>query len=833
MRISMDWLGEYVAHEMTATDLAEKLTRSGIAVENVICRDRGLDHVVVGLVQRIEKHPAADKLWVCQIETGNGETTIVTGAQNVRQGHKVPVALPGACLPNGLTITPVDFRGIPSAGMLCSAQELGLDEKTIAPADRDGILILSDAAVIGKPVAAALGLDVPVLELELTPNRSDCLAVLNVAREVAAITEAPLQLPKQYAGADDQCCNGGDGCTGNKDDLCCTQDRVRITINDGDLCGRYAARLFTNLRLGPSPVWMQQRLQSAGMRPINNMVDITNYVMLELGHPLHAFDYHTIAQGEIIVRRAQDGEVLTTLDGQERTLNAGNLVIADPEKAIALAGVMGGLATEVTDNTKVVLLEAAHFNPASIRRTARQVGLRSEASQRFEKGVNVDTILFALDRTAQLVEELGVADVVPGYVDVYERPSKAASVAFSVERINGLLGTNVDGATMAHYWQRLGMTVTWSDPEGNAQGVVEVPTYRPDITGEHDLAEEVARLYGYDNIPTTLPQGATTVGQRTWPQLVQERLGEVMVASGLREVITFSFINPRHLDRLGLPENHRLRQVVAVTNPLSEEQGIMRSIILPNLLEVAARNSSRRTTDIGIFELGSVFAHPASPEPLKELPEERKKLAALLMGQPAAGWRQKPGPYDFYDLKAVIEKLLACLKINGVTWQATGALPYLHPGRAALLTVEQDGATMELGWIGEVHPDVTEAYDLPGRPVAMELDVQLLTMLARAFGEYKALPRFPSTDRDMAMLLPETVPASQVEAVIAATGGTLVDRWRLFDLYQGAQIPAGYRSLAYTLRYQASDRTLTDDEVNQAHEAIKAALTAQVGARFR
>lgn len=819
MRVSMGWLGEYVTPGIQAEELGEKLTRAGIAVENIIRRDEGLGHVVVGYVQEIEKHPQADRLWVCKVDTGAAAYTLITGAQNVRQGHKVPVALPGAKLPNGLEIGEAIFRGILSRGMLCSAEELALEEKTIAPEDREGILILSKDAVVGQPIAEALALNDPILELELTPNRSDCLAVVNVAREVSAITGSPLTLP------DIKVVEKGSGRV---------EERVKVTIEDEELCGRYAARLFTNLRQGPSPSWMQQRLQSAGMRPISNIVDITNYVMLELGHPLHAFDYDTLKDGHIIVRRAQNGEKLVTLDGQERELNTENLVIADPEKAVALAGVMGGLATEVTADTRTILLEAAHFHPASIRRTARQIGLRSEASHRFEKGVNIDTVTMAMNRAAQLIEELSVADVAPGYVDVYLRPVKPIPIQFQVSRINALLGTDLNGEQIEEIFRRLGLTVEWKNqpsPGSKEYGEVDAPTYRPDLVGEHDLAEEVARLYGYDRIPTTLPTGKTTHGQRTWSQTVRDKMVNTLVGNGFREVITFSFINPRHLDRLGLSVDDDMRKAVPIHNPLSEEQGILRPTILAGLLEVAARNENRRINDLAIFELGSTFQPKSLP--LTELPVETWKLSALVMGQHPIHWSGKPQAYDFYHLKGVIEKLLAVLKIEGVIWESFSGYPFLHPGRTARLYVPREEGLVELGYVGQVHPDVNEAYGLAGQPVVMELDVPALTDLARTKGDYKPLPRFPSTDRDMAMLLPESVAAARVEAVIAETGEELVERWRLFDVYQGAQIPKGFRSLAYTLRYQASDRTLTDEEVNSAHEAIKAALNQQLGAQFR
>ncbi|ABZ84363.1 phenylalanyl-tRNA synthetase, beta subunit [Heliomicrobium modesticaldum Ice1] len=816
MRVSIDWLGDYVNAGLEAAELGEKLTRSGIAVENVLYRNKGLDKVVVGKIVEMIKHPEADRLWICTVDTGAGVRIIVTGAQNVRVGQKVPVALPGAHLPKGVKIEESVLRGIPSSGMLCSAEELGLEEKTIAPEDREGILILSDDAATGQPVSAALGLDDAVLELELTPNRADCLAVLNVAREVAAITGADLRLPEVTVS------EKGEGCA---------EAQVKVTIEESDLCGRYAARLFTNLRLGPSPTWMQQRLQAAGMRPINNIVDITNYVMLELGHPLHAFDYDRIKDGHIIVRRARSGEKLVTLDGQERELNPENLVIADPEKAVGLAGVMGGLNSEISAGTTTVLLEAAHFHPANIRRTARQLGLRSEASQRFEKGVNIDTVVLAMNRAAQLVADLNVADVVPGYVDNYLRKVVPLEIPFSVDRINALLGTRLTGDDMDAIFQRLRFPVKWLGEGEKRSGLLSAPAYRPDLQGEHDLAEEVARLYGYDRIPTTLPKGETTVGQRTWPQTVRERIADTLVGAGLREVVTFSFINPRHLDRLGLPAEDLLRQVVSVQNPLSEEQGILRPTILPGLLEVAARNASRRIADLAIFEIGSTFSPRALP--LKELPDEPWKVSALVMGEEPIHWSGKPKAVDFYYLKGIAEKLLATLKIDDVAWQREKEVPYLHPGRSARLTVEREGVKIQLGVLGEVHPDVREAYDLVGRPVVMELDLSALTLLARAKGDYTPLPRYPSTDRDMAMVLPLDIPASQVEAVIAETGGEILERWRLFDVYQGNQIAQGYRSLAYTLRYQAPDRTLTDDEVNSRHESIKAALVERLGARFR
>ncbi|KAB2951572.1 phenylalanine--tRNA ligase subunit beta [Heliorestis acidaminivorans] len=816
MHVSIEWLRAYVDAGLNAEQLADKLTRAGIAVENVIYRDQGLDKVVVGYLQEVEKHPDAERLFVCKVDTGTEMYQIVTGADNVRAGQKVPVATPGAKLPNGLKIKKTKLRGIESIGMLCSAEELALDEKTISPEEREGILILSDDALIGQPIAQTLGLDAPILELELTPNRADCLAVINVAREVSAITAKPLTLPAITVE------EKGQGSI---------EGQVQVAIEDPELCGRYAARLFTNLRLGPSPAWMQQRLQSAGMRPINNIVDITNYVMLEMGHPLHAFDYNRIAKGQIIVRRAHQGEKLITLDEQERQLNPENLVIADPEKAVALAGVMGGLETEVTDKTESILLEAAHFNPASIRRTARQVGLRSEASQRFEKGVNIATVALAMDRAAQLIEELNVADVVPGTVDVYLKPAEERVISFKVESINNLLGTQIAGTEMARFFNNLGFAVKWQTGQEELEGQVTIPTYRQDMKDEHDLAEEVARLFGYDNIATTLPKGVTTTGQRTWPQTVKEKMVQTLVGSGFREVITFSFINPRHLQKLKMTAQPEEPAVIALQNPLSEEQGILRPTMMAGLLDVAVRNASRRINDLAIFELGSTFQPRQLP--LQELPIEKAKLSALMMGQEGIHWSGKPQSYDFYYLKGIIEKLLGTLKIEKVQWEAWPECPFLHPGRSARLYTEDGKERIDIGYLGEVHPDVIEAYDLSGRPVVMELDVEALTALAQAKGYYKALPKYPSTDRDMALILPINVPASKVEAIIAQKGSKLVERWQLFDVYQGNQIPEGYRSLAYSLRYQRADRTLTDEEVNKTHDDIKSALTAELGAQFR
>ncbi len=810
MRVSWKWLNELAEFDSNPEELASLLTMSGIEVEGIESLEKGIKHVKVGLITEITDHPHADKLCICHIKIDEGQMlTIVTGATNVRPGQKVPVALVGAVLPGGKKIKEAKLRGVESSGMLCSAQELGLDADKVPAEQKDGIYILPADVPVGANIIDVLELDDVVLELGLTPNRSDCMGMINVAREVAALTGGKINLP--HIKKSEQ----GGSCA----------ELIKIDIEDSKLSQRYVGRIIKDVHIAPSPLWLQHRLMAAGVRPINNIVDVTNYVMMETGQPLHAFDYDTLKGKYIKVRNAAPGEVMVTLDGQQRELTPDMLVIADAERPVALAGVMGGLDTEVTGNTKTILLEAAYFNGASIRRTSLNLGLRSEASLRFEKSVDLEQVNLVADRAIQLMEELGAGKAVDGHVDCYPAPEKKEPISLRLSRINEILGTELTEQMVEDYLTALNMDITLVE---KGKWSVKIPSYRRDITGEVDLIEEVARLYGYDNIPTTLPCGESTQGRKTREQKLDYRLRSELAAQGMTEIITYSFINPRHLDWVQIPANHELRETVKIKNPLSEEQGIMRTLLLPGLLDAVQTNLNKRNKNLKLFEVGKVYNSAGFPSDNK-LPQEKWTLGCIATGNKEKSWRYGEEEYDFYYLKGSIENLFETLRIDDYVFVKSQELPWLHPGRTA--TIEVKGK--EVGYIGEVHPLVLENYEIEQKVVAVQLDLDLLMETAQDKLSYKSIGKFPAVTRDLAVVVPEEVEARSVEKLIASVGKKLLVRIKLFDVYRGKQIAEGHKSLAFSLSWQAPDKTLTDEEVNNYHKNIEQVLDKEFGGDIR
>lgn len=810
MRVAYKWLKEMVDVNLPPQELADKMTMAGIAVETVENLAQGLDRVVVGQINSMEKHPDADRLWVCQVAVGDEVRQIVTGAQNINSGDKIPVALDGANLPNGVSIKPAKLRGVPSSGMLCSIGELNLDPKDWPEEAREGILILPPDAPVGQAFAEYLGIDEYVLELELYPNRADCLGMINVAREVAAITGGKLNLPQWADGA--------------KPELPVREINTRVSVEDPDLCRRYTAMLIEDVKIAESPAWMKQRLSAAGMRPINNIVDITNYIMLEMGQPLHAFDYDTLRGREISVRRAKPGEKLVTLDNAERVLDESMLVIADREEPVGLAGVMGGLDSEVTDRTRTILLEAAHFAGSNIRRTSRNLGLRSEASLRFEKGVNAANLVAVQGRVAELVELLGAGRAVGPIVDVYPLPLSPLSLTLHTAKVNEVLGLSLSDEQIETTLASLRFNQKWLEP-GRLQ--IDIPTYRADLIQEVDLIEEVARLHGFDKIPTSLPSGNTTLGKRTVEQSLRLKARKAFAHCGFTEVLNFSFTGPRSLDKLGLAPNHPWRDQIRILNPLRDELSLMRTTLVPGLLETAAKNASRRNLDLAIFEQGFVY-NPVDKE-MKSLPREVYKLAGLASGILAKTWNQPQVAMDFYFVKGALENVVKELGIKNYTLVPVEDISFMHPGRTANIMVRGKAA----GFVGEVHPDVMEGYDLPGRTYVFELDSSLLFAASDLRIKFAQIPRFPAVTRDMALLVDEGIAVERVYRSIRKAGGELLRDVRLFDVYQGAQVPAGKKSVAFSLVYQSTERTLTDEEVSKLHDAIKKTLDQEFGAELR
>ncbi len=799
MRVSLNWLKEFVDIRIPAGELAERLTLAGVAVDRVDEPGKDVSGVVTGKIVEVRPHPNADRLVITRVNTGTEELQIVTGATNFQAGDIVPVAPVGATLAGGLVIRRAKFRGVESWGMLCAADELGVGE------DHEGILILPPGTPVGVDAGPILGLDDQILELDLTPNRGDCLSIRGVAREVAAILNLPLKMPEPVF----------------PESATNAAELVRVDIEDPGLCGRYVARLIEDVRVGPSPLWLQRRLFAAGMRPINNIVDITNYVMLEWGQPQHAFDYNTVQDGHVIVRNARPGETLVTLDGQERRLTPEMLLITDPGRVIGIAGVMGGLDSEVTAGTRRVLLESAYFNPVSIRRTSKALGLRSEASTRFEKGVDPEGCLRAADRAAELMHEIGAGRVATGAVDAYPEPYTPKTIVLRPERVEQILGLPVPRQEIQGILERLG----FEPREAEDRFLASVPSHRFDVAREIDLIEEVARIYGYDRVPQTLPFGVTTAGVRTPAQTLEANLKRILTACGLTEVITYTFTNPKVFDRLRLPEDSGRRRTVRLRNPLSEDQAVMRTLLYPCLLEVLARNYQRRTTSAALFEIGRIYLSRED----SALPEERLTLALALMGRTSAGWRHKDEPLDFFYLKGVLEVAACRTGLGPLTFVPEGDEPAFHPGRTARVLA---GETV-LGILGEVHPEVLEAYDLPRGVVAAEIDMERLVSMEKQITRFTPLPRFPSVERDLAFVIRKDFPVEEVTAVIRKAAGELLRELRLFDVYEGRQIREGCRSLGFSLSFRAEDRTLTDEEVGQHLEEVIRALEQTFGAELR
>jgi len=807
MKVSMRWLSQYVdLTGYTGEQLAERLTRSGIEVDAVEKRNKGVSGVVAGEVKTREKHPDADKLSVCTVDVGGGELLqIVCGAPNVAAGQKVPVALVGATLPGGVKIKRAKLRGVESQGMICSAKELGMNDKLLPKELQEGILVLPENVEIGKDVVELLELDDEVLELDLTPNRSDCLSMIGVAYEVAAILGRPVTVPSANV-------REGEGKR--------AQDAFSVTIEAPEGCSMYTARLIEGVKIGPSPLWMQNRLMAAGIRPINNVVDVTNYVMLEYGQPLHAFDADRLAGGQIRVRYAGAGETITTLDDEERRLEPHMLVIADAEKAVALAGVMGGANSEVTASTARILLESAKFDGGTVRKTSRELGLRSESSLRFEKEVNPHAVVEALNRAAALIVETAGGAAAAGVVKAETRSFSEPVIGLSADRVNRYLGTQLSVDEMKSIFDRLRFSYA---VKGDALEVT-VPLRRGDISRDVDLIEEIARLYGYDNIPATPISGVTTPGGRTRSQRIRLEVGRYLNAAGLHEVILYSFTHP---DRIAeFPGLYPHVKPVALSMPMSVERSVLRTSLIPHLIDTAVYNRNRNVDDVAVFEIGSVFL--TEEERLTKQPEEKMLVSALWTGKrEEKHWSGKPVPVDFYDLKGVLDGLFRHLDVRGVTYRVA-AFDKLHPGRAA----EIFAGDRRIGVIGQLHPELQRRYDLEDTYV-FEIELDALVSNANFAITYETLPKYPSIARDIAVVVDKSVPVANLIAAVREAGGDWLRSVEVFDVYAGEKIGAGKKSVALSLVYRADDRTLTDDEVNERNQSVIERLERTYSAELR
>lgn len=810
MQVSIKWLKDYIDFTETPEQLADKLTMAGIPVENVVDPGEGLEKVVTGRIEKLEPHQNSDHLQICTMNVGLAENIIiVTGAQNVAEGQVVPVAMVGAHLPNGMKISKGKLRGVASNGMLCSAQELKLDLEKLPEEQKTGIFILPSDTPVGIPAKDVLGLNDVVLEFELTANRADCFSVFGLVREIAAITGNKPHFPEIKV---------------NEDDNTKLNDIFSVEIADPDLCSRFSTRMLKNVKIGPSPEWMQQRLEGVGIRSINNVVDVTNFVMIELGHPMHAYDYDKITGKKLIARRAIEGEELHTLDDTSRKAKGEMLVIADSEKAAGLAGIMGGFETEITDTTTTVVLESADFYGPCIRRTARACGLSSEASGRFERGVDSETTIKALDRAAQLLQEMGACTVCEGIVDVYPNPKQANYVTFTPEQINNHLGTNIAKDVMLNIITSVGFDVTKDE---NDEITVKVPSWRNDVTCMADISEEIARLHGFDKIKSTLPNGVSMQGTQSAKQTFIDKVKASLSSQGLYETISFALTNEETFNKLNIPQDSPLRKAVPIMNPLSDEYPLVRTTLLSSIFDNLARNLARKNDDVALFEVGSVFFPKALP--VTELPDEVVKIAGAITGRRnAQGWNQTNNMVDFYDAKGIIEELLANLRVTRYTVE-TGTHYAMHPGKTALFKKGRD----VIATVGEVHPAVLSAYGITKPVYIFELDATIVMKYMAKDLKYKALPKYPATSRDLAMLVDVDVNAADIEKAMTKAAGQNLTQITLFDVYTGKQVEEGKKSLAFSLTFQSNDKTLTDAEIDPAIEKIVAKLQKDFNANLR
>jgi phenylalanyl-tRNA synthetase beta chain len=796
MNTSLSWIKAYVPDlNVTNQEYTDAMTLSGSKVEGYQCLDQDLEAVVVGQIDSIEKHPDADKLIICQVNVGTSMVQIVTGANNVKVGDRVPVVLAGGRVagghdgkqtPGGIKIKKGKLRGVESQGMLCSIEELGSNRDMYPDAPESGIYIFRGEPELGADALDMLGLHDTVFEYEITSNRVDCFGVIGLAREAAATFQKQFNPPIIKV-------------TGNNEDI---NDYVKITVKDADLCPRYAARVVKNITLAPSPEWMQRRLAAHGIRPINNLVDITNYVMEEFGQPMHAFDLETIAGTEIIVRRALKDEQFVTLDGQSRELDESILMICDQEKAVGMAGIMGGENSMITDSVKTVLFESACFDGTNIRLSSKKVGLRTDASGKFEKGLDPNNAIVALQRACQLVEELGVGEVVGGEIDIYTKEKQGCRILLEWDKINQLLGTQIDKETMISYLERVELTYD------SATGEIIVPSWRQDVVCMADLAEEVARFYGYDNIPTTLPIGEATIGKLPLKLQVEQIAKDTAENNGFSQGMSYSFESPKVFDKLLLDKKSPFRKTVVISNPLGEDYSIMRTISLNGMLTSLATNYNRRNKDVRLYELGNIYL--PHQVPITELPEERMQLTFGMYGEG-----------DFFTLKGVIEELLERV---GMTEKSicrnTSPQPFLHPGRQAEICYEG----ISIGYLGELHPQVADNYDIKTRVYIAVIDMPLLVERVNFERKYQGVPKYPAILRDISMVMPKHLLVGDVERVFEEKGGKYLESYQLFDIYEGSQIKDGLKSVAYSLLFRASDKTLEEGEITIVMEKLWQAL---------
>lgn len=790
MKIPVKWLNDYVdISDISIESLVHKMTMSGSKVEGVENLGEEIQNVVVGKILSIEKHPDADKLVVCKVDVGNEVLQIVTGAKNVNEGDFVPVALHGSHLPGGITIKKGKLRGVESFGMLCSIGELNLTLEDVPYAIEDGILIFDKEYPLGMDVKEIFSLNEDIIEFEITPNRADCFSVIGLAREAAVTFDKPFNLKTPVINE-----------TNDK-----IEDFASVEVLDKENCMRYAAKVVKNVKIGPSPKWLSDRLKLSGIRSINNIVDITNYVLLEYGQPMHAFDLDTLKGNKIIVRRANEGEVITTLDEQERKLDSSMLMICDEERCVAVAGVMGGLNTEIEETTKTLLFESACFYGANVRTTARKLGLRTEASSRYEKGLDPENVIGAINRACELVEMLGAGEVVSGIIDIDNSNKERKVLPFRPQYINGFLGTDISEEDMVKT-----LTAFEFKIDGDK---IYVPSFRSDIEGEADIAEEVVRIYGYDKIEATPLRGETTQGIKTKEQKLSDRIETVLTAQGHYEVMNFSFVSPDIFHKINT-NDETIKNPVVILNPLGKDCSIMRTTLIASMMDTLSFNNNQRTPNGKFFELARVYL----PREGEKLPDEKKKACLGMYGG-----------YDFYDLKGSVETILENLNVKNYEFVADSENTTFHPGRCAKIL----SGDKVIGIMGEVHPNVCKNYSMSAKAYIAELDFDTLLALWVSDVEYKPLPKFPAVTRDIAMLVDDSVTVGEIEKIIRKCSGKMLEDVKLFDVYKGAQIESGKKSVAFSIIYRAEDRTLTDDEISVVFDKIVSNLEKNLSAQLR
>ena len=792
MNTPLSWIKAYVPDlECTDQEYMDAMTLSGTKCEGFERLDADLDKIVVGQIEKIEKHPDADKLVICQVNIGTETTQIVTGATNVKEGLKVPVVLDGGRVagghdgkktPGGIKIKKGKLRGVESNGMMCSIEELGSTTEFYPEAPENGIYIFDDSVEVGADAVEVLGLHDTVFEYEITSNRVDCYSVLGIAREAAATFRKPFVAPEVKAV----------GTTGD------VNDYIKVEVKDAELCPRYCAKVVKNVKIAPSPEWMQRRLSACGIRPINNLVDITNYVMEEFGQPMHAYDLSTIKGNKIVVRRAEDGEKFTTLDGQERTLDRDMLMICDEEKAIGLAGIMGGENSMITDDVQDMLFEAACFDGTNIRLSSKRVGLRTDASGKFEKGLDPNNAEAAINRACQLIEELGAGEVVEGMVDFYPEKKEEHQIKFDPDYVNSLIGFDLTEEEMISYFPALELEY---DKETK---MITVPTFRQDLIGMCDIAEEITRFYGYDKIPTTLPSGEATSGKLSEKLRIDELARSVALYCGFSQGMTYSFESPKVFDKLLLPEDSELRKTVTISNPLGEDFSVMRTTSLNGMLTSLATNYNRRNKDVRLFEMGNIYIPKALP--VTDLPDERMQFTLGFYGDG-----------DFFTMKGVVEEFLGQVGIDkDISYDAKAGKTFLHPGRQANVVYNDT----VIGYLGEVHPTVCENYNMKRRAYVAVIDMPYIYEMANFDKKYEGIAKFPAVSRDISMVVPKEILVGDIEAVIKQRGGKILESYSLFDIYEGDQIEKGFKSVAYNIVFRAKDRTLEENDIAGAMKKI-------------